>query len=83
MQLVNIGSGNLVNAERIIAVVSPDSAPVKRLISDGKERGSVIDATHGRKTKSVLLADSDHIILSYLAPDKLAERFGARTEEDE
>ncbi len=83
MQLVNIGSGNLVNSERVIAVVSPDSAPVKRLISDGRERGNVIDATHGRKTKSVILSDSDHIILSYLSADKLAERFGAHTEEDE
>ncbi len=82
MQLVNIGSGNMINAERVIAVVSPDSAPVKRLISDGKERGTVIDATHGRKTKSVILSDSDHIILSYLSTDKLAERFGAHPEGD-
>ena len=83
MQLVNIGSGNMVNAERVIAVVSPDSAPVKRLVSDGRERGCVIDATHGRRTKSVILSDSDHIILSYLSAEKLAERFGAVIEEDD
>ena len=66
MKLVGIGFGNMVNAERIIAVVSPESNPVKRLIATGKENGMLIDATQGRKTKSVILMDSDHIVLSYL-----------------
>ncbi|MBQ3432419.1 MAG: DUF370 domain-containing protein [Clostridia bacterium] len=66
MRLVGIGFGNMVNAERIIAVVSPESNPVKRLIATGKENGMLIDATQGRKTKSVILMDSDHIVLSYL-----------------
>ena len=66
MILVGIGFGNMVNAERIIAVVSPESNPVKRLIATGKENGMLIDATQGRKTKSVILMDSDHIVLSYL-----------------
>ena len=66
MKLVGIGFGNMVNAERIIAVVSPESNPVKRLIATGKENGMLVDATQGRKTKSVILMDSDHIVLSYL-----------------
>lgn len=66
MKLIGIGFGNMVNAERIIAVVSPESNPVKRLIATGKENGMLIDATQGRKTKSVILMDSDHIVLSYL-----------------
>lgn len=66
MRLVGIGFGNMVNADRIIAVVSPESNPVKRLIATGKENGMLIDATQGRKTKSVILMDSDHIVLSYL-----------------
>ena len=66
MKLVGIGFGNMVNAERIIAVVLPESNPVKRLIATGKENGMLIDATQGRKTKSVILMDSDHIVLSYL-----------------
>ena len=75
MKLVNIGFGNLVNADRVIAVVSPDSAPVKRIMQDSKEKGMLIDATHGRRTKAVLLADSDHVVLSYLTPDRLEKRF--------
>ena len=75
MKLVNIGFGNMINASRLIAIVSPESAPIKRMIQDAKEKGMLIDATHGRKTRAVLLADSDHIVLSYLQPEKLGERF--------
>ena len=71
MKLVGIGFGNMVNAERIIAVVSPESNPVKRLIATGKENGMLIDATQGRKTKSVILMDSDHIVLSYLNVERI------------
>ena len=78
MKLVNIGFGNMINAARIIAIVSPESAPIKRMISDAKEKGSLIDATHGRKTRAVIIADSDHIILSYLQAEKLGERFNGQ-----
>ena len=64
MKLINIGFGNLVNASRLIAIVSPDSAPIKRIIQDSKERGLLIDATQGRRTRAVLITDSDHVILS-------------------
>ena len=76
MKLVNIGSGNLVSADRIVTVVSPESAPIKRIIQDAKEKGMLIDATVGRKTKTVIVTDSDHIILCYLTVEKLASRIG-------
>ncbi len=75
MKLVNIGFGNFINAERVISVVSPESAPVKRMIQTGKEKGALIDATHGRKTQSVIITDSDNIVLCYLEPAAVAERF--------
>ncbi|MBQ2265985.1 MAG: DUF370 domain-containing protein [Clostridia bacterium] len=87
MKLVNIGSGNLVSADRIVTVVSPESAPIKRIIQDAKEKGMLIDATVGRKTKTVIVTDSDHIILCYLTVEKLAARIGdgatVRFEEDD
>ena len=64
MQLVNIGFGNMISAERMIAIVSPESAPIKRIIQDAKDRGTLIDATYGRRTRAVLVTDSDHVILS-------------------
>lgn len=76
MELVNIGYGSMISAQRLIAVVSPDSAPVKRLISEARERSMLIDATFGRKTAAVLIMDSDHVVLSGLAIEKLAPRFG-------
>ena len=76
MKLVGIGFGNMVNAERIIAVVSPDSNPVKRMIATGKDNGMLIDATQGRKTKSVILMDSDHIVLSSLSVESLETKIG-------
>ena len=74
MKLINIGFGNLVSASRLIAIVSPESAPIKRIIQDAKERGTLIDATYGRKTASIFIMDSDHVILSALPPEKLAPR---------
>ncbi|HCH28022.1 MAG TPA: hypothetical protein DEW35_00795 [Ruminococcaceae bacterium] len=74
MKLVNIGFGNMVSADRIIAITSPESAPIKRIVQDAKENGSLIDATHGRKTKAVIITDSDHIILTYLQSESLANR---------
>lgn len=75
-ELVSIGYGGLVSANRLIAVVSPDSAPVKRLVTEARERSMLIDATFGRKTAAVLVMDSDHVILSGLPLEKLAPRFG-------
>ena len=84
MQLVNIGFGNFINADRVVAAVSPDSAPVKRIIQNAREAGKLIDVTQGRKTLSVIVTDSEHIVLSYLKLEKLGERFrenGAADEE--
>lgn len=74
MQLIPIGYGNAVSAERLIAVVSPESAPIKRIVQDARDRGMLIDATYGRKTKSVLVMDSDHVILSAVLPSSIAGR---------
>lgn len=74
MKLINIGFGNMVNAERLIAVVSPESAPVKRIVQECKERGTLIDATHGRRTRAVLIMDSDHVVLTYLQSETLSNR---------
>ena len=81
MQFMNIGFGNLVSVQRLIAVVSPDSAPVKRLVQESRDRGMLIDATYGRKTASVLIMDSDHVVLSALAAERLAPRLGLSVEE--
>ena len=76
MELVNIGYGSMISDGRLIAVVSPDSAPIKRLISEARDRSMLIDATFGRKTAAVLIMDSDHVVLSGLPLEKLAPRFG-------
>lgn len=81
MQLVNIGFGSLISAERLIAVVSPDSAPVKRLVQEARDRGMLIDATFGRKTASVFIMDSDHVVLSALSTEKMAPRLGLTVKE--
>lgn len=83
MKLVNIGFGNSVNTDRIIAIVSPDSAPIKRIVQDCKEKGTLIDASHGRKSKTVILTDSDHVILSYLQPETLMQRINGIEENEE
>lgn len=80
MNLVNIGFGNLVNAERIIAIVSPESAPVKRIVQEAKANGLLIDATHGRKTMSVIITDSDNVVLSYLDLKRVAQKFGSEVD---
>ena len=75
MKLVNIGFGNLVAAERIVSIVSPESAPIKRIITDSRDKGMLVDASFGRKTKSVIITDSGFIILSALQPESLGSRF--------
>ncbi len=75
MKLINIGFGNMVSANRLVAIVSPESAPIKRIIQDAKERGTLIDATYGRRTRAVILTDSDHVILSAVQPETVANRF--------
>ncbi len=82
MKLVNIGFGNMVNVNRIITIVSPESAPIKRIIGDAKERGTLIDATHGRRTKAVIITDSEHIILTYLQAETLVSRIEETKEEE-
>lgn len=74
MKLINIGFGNMVSVERLVAIVSPESAPIKRIIGEAKERGTLIDATHGRRTRAVIITDSDHIILTYLQTETVANR---------
>lgn len=74
MKFINIGFGNMVLANRIIAIVSPESAPIKRVITEAREKGALIDATYGRRTRSVIVADSDHVILSYIQPETIASR---------
>ena len=75
MKLVGIGFGNLVSAERVLSIISPESAPIKRMIQDVREKGLLIDASFGRSTRSVLIMDSGNVILSALTPETLAERF--------
>mgnify|MGYP002511888103 CR=1 FL=1 len=83
MKFINIGFGNMVNTSKIIAIVSPDSAPIKRIVQEAKERGMLIDASYGRKTKAVLLMDTDHIILSAVAPETLSARWTEKCDEGE
>ena len=74
INLINVGFGNIVNGDKIIAIVSPDSAPAKRLIQNGKKEGSLIDATHGRKTKACIFMENDRLVLSALLPETILER---------
>ena len=78
MKLINIGFGSLVAASRLLAVIAPDSAPIKRVIQEARDRGMLIDASFGRKTKSVLLMDTDHVILSALTPEQIYDRWQAK-----
>lgn len=80
MKLINIGFGNMVSANRVVAIVSPESAPIKRIIQDAKDRGTLIDATYGRRTRAVLVTDSDHVILSAVQPETVANRVDDREE---
>ena len=79
-KLINIGYGNVVNSDKIIAIISPDSAPVKRMIQNAKDMGTAVDATQGRKTKSVIITNSDYIVLSALVPDTIVGRFSEMSE---
>ena len=81
MKLINIGFGNMVSADRLVAIVSPESAPIKRIIQDVRERGGLIDATYGRRTRAVIIMDSGHVILSALQPETLSTRVIQRAEE--
>ena len=80
MKLINIGFGNMVSAGRLIAIVSPESAPIKRMVQEARDRGVLVDATYGRRTRAVLITGSDHIILSALQPETVASRLGGREE---
>ena len=82
MQLINIGFGNMVSSAGLLAIVSPDSAPIKRVIQEAKDRGMLIDASFGRRTRSVVIMDTDHVILSAIQPEVLAGRAGSRVEEE-
>ena len=75
MKLINIGFGSLVSASRLLAVVAPDSAPIKRVVQEARDRGMLIDASFGRKTKAVLLMDTDHVILSAITPEAIHDRW--------
>lgn len=83
MKLVNIGFGNVVAAGRIVAIVSPDSSPIKRIIQDAKEKATLIDATYGRRTRAVIITDSEHVILSAVQPETVAARAEPDTEMEE
>ena len=87
MKLINIGFGNMISAGRLVAIVSPDSAPIKRMVQEARDRGTLIDATYGRRTRSVLIMDNDHLVLSALQPYTVASRLESReapeAEEDE
>ena len=83
MKFVNIGFGNMVNSARVICVVSPESAPIKRIVQRAKDEGKLIDVTQGRKTLSVIFTDSEHVLLSYLKPEKLSEKLREDDHEEE
>ena len=83
MNLVNIGFGNLVNADRVITIVSPESAPIKKIVKESTQAGTLIDATHGRKTMSVIITDSDNVILSYMDLKQIANKFSSEVADDE
>ena len=83
MQLVNIGFGNIVSAERIVAIVSPESAPIKRMVQEAKDGKTAVDATYGRRTRAVLIMDSGHIILSAVQPETVGGRIDKAISQDE
>lgn len=83
MQFINIGFGNIVAAERVIAMISPESAPIKRIIQDSRDKGMLVDATFGRKTRTVIVSDSGHVILSALQPETVAARISGENDSQE
>ena len=82
MQLINIGFGNIVSANRIIAIISPESAPIKRIVQEAKDKGNAVDATYGRRTRAVIIMDSGHVILSAVQPETVAARLDKDIEEE-
>jgi regulator of extracellular matrix RemA (YlzA/DUF370 family) len=78
IKLINIGFGNIISANRLIAIVSPESAPIKRIIQEARDRGMLIDATYGRRTRAVIVTDSDHVILSAVQPETVAHRLSTK-----
>jgi len=82
MKLINIGFGNMVSASRVIAIVSPESAPIKRIIQDVRDRGQLIDATYGRRTRAVVIMDSGHVLLSAIQPETVAGRMSGRNDQE-
>ena len=83
MKLINIGFGNMVSAGRLLAIVSPESAPIKRIIQEARDRGMLIDATYGRRTRAVIIMDTDHVILSAILPETVAGRMQDKQLEDD
>lgn len=83
IRLINIGFGNIVSANRMVAIVSPESAPIKRIVQEARDRGMLVDATYGRRTRAVIITDSDHIILSAVQPETVAHRLTARDTRDD
>ena len=83
MKLINIGFGNMVSSHRLLAIVSPDSAPIKRIIQEAKDRSMLIDATYGRRTKAVLIMDTDHVVLSAIQPESILNRTSGKIQTDE
>lgn len=83
IKLINIGFGNIVAANRIVAIVSPESAPIKRVIQEARDRGMLIDATYGRRTRAVVITDSDHVILSAVQPETVAHRLNSKESNEE
>lgn len=82
MKLINIGFGNMISASRMIAIVSPESAPIKRIVQDARERGTLIDATYGRRTRAVIIMDSEHVVLSALQPETVSNRIVDKEDKD-
>lgn len=82
MKLINIGFGSMVAAGRVLAIVAPDSAPIKRVVQEARDRGMLIDASYGRKTKTVILMDTDHVILSAISPETVSARWMGKEAED-
>lgn len=83
MKFINIGFGNIVSAHRVIAIVSPESAPIKRIIQDARDSGKLVDATYGRRTRAVIIMDSEHVILSAVQPETVANRLDKDVSDDE
>ena len=83
MKLINIGFGNMISADRLIAIVSPDSAPIKRTVQEARDRNMLIDATYGRRTRAVIIMDSDHVVLSAILPETISGRMDSRNTEEE